>query len=98
MTGLQAQTLAAAEARLSAAGFGPDMAEAVCEQAAIDHPGYDQIWAEAVAGDVEAMCDDPEFFEAVQMCRLCGMRWLRNSTTYEERHWSGCPAAGNRSA
>lgn len=63
MTDLQARTLAAAEARLTAAGFSPDMAECVCEQAAIDYPGYDETWAQAVAGDVEALCTDPVSFD-----------------------------------
>ena len=98
MTDLQAQTLAAAQVRLTAAGFRPDMAECVCEQAAIDCPGYDQTWAEAVAGDVEELCTDPAFCEPGTVCRLCGMSWPRKGTTYEERHWSGCPAAGDRSA
>ncbi|MGY2892775.1 hypothetical protein [Deinococcus sp. UYEF24] len=63
MTGLQAQTLAAAQVKLTAAGFSSDMAECVCEQAAIDYPGYDETWAQAVAGDVEALCTDPVSFD-----------------------------------
>lgn len=98
MTDLKAQTHAAAQARLTASGFFPEMAEWVCEQAAIDHPGYDTAWAEAVAGDVEELCTDPASFEPVTVCRLCGMSWPRKGTTHEERHWSGCPAAGDRSA
>ncbi|WP_456829217.1 hypothetical protein [Deinococcus sp. UYEF24] len=39
------------------------MAECVCEQAAIDYPGYDETWAQAVAGDVEALCTDPDSFD-----------------------------------
>jgi len=58
-----ALTRAAAHERLLAAGFSDDMAEAVCEQAAIDYPGYGEDWARAVEGDVAALCTDPTSFD-----------------------------------
>jgi len=58
-----ALTLAAAHERLLAAGFSDDMAEAVCEQAAIDYPGYGDDWVQAVEGDVAALCTDPVSFD-----------------------------------
>ena len=59
----RAQTEAEAERLLSAAGFGPDMAPWLCDQAALDHPGYDITWAFAVAGDVRTLCTDPVSFD-----------------------------------
>ena len=58
-----AQTLEAARQRLVASGFFPEMAEWVCDQAAIDYPGCGEDWARAVAGDVEALCTDPVSFD-----------------------------------
>jgi len=58
-----ALTLLAARERLLTAGFSTDMAEAVCEQAAIDYPGWGEDWARAVEGDVEALCTDPTSFD-----------------------------------
>ena len=63
MADLYAQTLAMASTKLALAGFRDDMAESVCEQAAIDYPGYGEDWARAVEGDVAALCTDPVSFD-----------------------------------
>lgn len=58
-----AQTWAEAQHHLTAAGYRPDLAEFICEQAAIDHPGYGMAWVLAVAGDVHALLAEPLLFD-----------------------------------
>ena len=55
---IHTQALLEADARLSAAGYNPDMAAWVCDQVSLDLPAGTLAWALAVAGDVRELCTD----------------------------------------
>ena len=55
---IHTQALQEADARLTAAGYPPNMAAWVCDQVSLDYPGHTLAWALAVAGDVRELCAD----------------------------------------